>query len=658
MKQKQLLLLLAFVISISSAMAQTTVTGTVTDDYDMPIPGVTVMVKGTSVGTATDVDGKYTLSIPESAETLVVSFIGMKTLELPITGTQINVQMEADVMELEELVVVGYGTMKKSDLTGAVTRMSMDDLPPQANLNIVQALQGYSPGVNVQATGGAGSEPNLSVRGQTSLSASDQPLIVLNGIIYNGSISDININDVETVDILKDASAAAVYGSRSANGVLIITTKKGKTDKPKITFNAYYGVQDMTNNPMRVMNGEEYALRLVDYYYQQDLYQWYYTNPTSDAGKPAYPNISDRTVVASRLRTQEEKDNYVAGNEINWVDEATQVAPIQQYNLSVAGQSNSTSYYVSGSYTNEEGIRLNDQFSRLTFQSNIESKLSEWLTVSAISSYSYRDYSGMPADLNDARRVSPLADNKIGPNFDTYLTGELYMPYPMADLYVDNSDIRNNFNLVGKATVTIPWIKGLSYNIDVSNNYLNRNNNSFFPVSTPNGAGSIGRAEKNPSEVRNLLFNNIISYNNSFGDHSVSGTLLYSRENRFSQSSELYATQFDNPILGYNSMELGTTQWVNSDAWEEKSLAYMGRLNYTFKDRYLLTGTVRKDGYSGFGADNKFATFPSVSLGWIISDEAFFSPDDVYLKLRTSYGINGNQGIGRYSSLSRMSTQS
>ncbi len=216
--------------------------------------------------------------------------------------------------ELQEVIVTGYGTQKKSDLTGSVVRVTMDEKATLANMNLSQAMSGTTAGVNVTSAGLAGSDPSLSIRGQTSLSASDAPLIVLDGIIYNGSISNINISDIESVDILKDASAAAVYGSRSANGVMLITTKKGKSEKPVISFNMYYGYQDMTNNPMRVMNAEEYAIRLVDYYYQQDLYTWYKTKPTSATGKPVRPDITNQTIVAARLRTQEERDNYLAGN--------------------------------------------------------------------------------------------------------------------------------------------------------------------------------------------------------------------------------------------------------------------------------------------------------------------------------------------------------
>ncbi len=653
--QKLLLIFMVFIVTISSAMAQKTVTGTVSDADKVSLPGVTVIVKGTTVGTVTDVDGKFNLSVPATGQTLVFSFIGMKMQEVPITGEQYNVQMVSDVIGLEEVIAIGYGTMRKSDLTGSVTRVSMEERESQANINLLQALSGTSAGVNVEMNGLAGSEPDLSVRGQTSLSASDRPLIVLDGIIYNGAISDINTSDVESIDILKDASAAAVYGSRSANGVMLITTKKGKTEKPSVTFNMYYGYQDMTNNPMRVMNADEYATRLVDYYYQQDLYQWYYTKPTTDAGKPARPDITDRNLVSQRLRTQEEKDNYLAGNSIDWVDEVTQLAPIQNYNLSYSGKSARSSYFVSGSYTNEEGILKNDKFSRLTLHSNIESTITDWLTVGLISSYSYRDYSGLNANLGAARQDSPLADNKIGsPNYDMYLTGEVYMLYPFNNLNVDNSDIRNNLFMVGNAKITIPWVKGLSYDFNYSHTYSNRNNNTFYPNTVPEGVGNNGRANKEPSETRNWIINNIVTYLRNFGDHQVNATLLYSREHRNSQSSSIRSEGFDNDALGYNSVELGTIVNIGSDAWEENSLSYMARANYSYKNRYMLTGTIRRDGFSGFGATNKFANFPSVSFGWVASEESFLDDTDIYLKLRTSYGKNGNQGIGRYSSFSRM----
>ncbi|NLK53439.1 MAG: TonB-dependent receptor [Bacteroidales bacterium] len=657
------ILILALLLGAGTTFAgavpqQLTVSGTVTDlATGDPMPGVNIVVKGTVVGTLSGPDGKYSLAVTGPNDILVFSFIGYNSLEVALAGrTTLNVELESATTELDEVIVTGYGTQKKSDLTGSVVRVTMDDKASLANMNISQALSGATAGVNVQGSGLAGTEPDLSIRGQTSLSASDRPLIVLDGIIFNGAISDINVSDVESIYILKDASAAAVYGSRSANGVMLITTKRGKSAKPVVSFNMYYGYQDMTNNPMRVMNAQEYAVRLVDYYYQQDLYSWYKTKPTGPEGKPVRPDVNNKELVAARLRTQEERDNYMAGNEIDWVDEITHIAPIQNYNINVSGKTTNSNYYVSGSYTNEEGILRNDKYSRFTLHSNLESKITDWFTLSVSSSYSYRAYSGLNADLGHARSCSPLANNKIGqPVWDMYLTGEAYMPYPLNNLYVTNEDKRNSLFMVGSGKITVPWVKGLTYELNYSNTFLTRTNNSFYPVTVPGGAGNKGRAYKLPEEERNWIVNNIVTYLRSFGQHQINATLLYSAENRNFQSSSIDAQGFDNPVLGFNNVSLGTQYAVASSAWEENSLSYMARLNYTFMSRYLLTATWRRDGFSGFGPDKKFANFPSVSLGWVLSDESFMqSIPKVYLKLRTSYGENGNQGIGRYSSFSRM----
>ena len=645
--------------SSKSTQQKKTITGKVTDSKGESLPGVTVVVKGTTIGITTDFDGSYSLEIPNDAEILSFSFVGMKTQEFALAGkTQINVVLEEENVGIEEVVAIGYGVQKKSDLTGSVDRVSIGGEAAQSNTNLLQALSGASAGVNIQGAGLSGSEPSLSIRGQTSLSASDRPLIVRDGIIFNGEISDINISDVESVDILKDASSAAVYGSRSANGVILITTKRGKSEKPSISFNMSYGYQDMTNSPMRVMNGDEYAERLVDYYYQQDLYSWYQTHPTSAAGKPIRPDVTDRDIVASYLRTEEERDNYLAGNEIDWVDEVTRLAPIQNYNISFSGKTKSSSYFVSASYTNDEGIQLNDEFSRITLNSNVESKVTDWFKLGIITSYSYRDYSGIEASLASARTASPLANNKIGsPNYDMYLTGETYMRYPLNNLYVQNSDIRNNLFLVGKGTITVPWVKGLTYELNYSNNYSTRNNRTFYPATTPEGASNDGQALKNPSEERSSIVNNIVTYLRTIGDHNINATLLFSRENRHASSELIDAEGFENPVLGYDNVGLGTIITASSTAWEENSLSYMARLNYSYKNRYLLTGTIRRDGYSGFGENRKFANFPSLSLGWVVSEEPFLQDwESTYLKLRASYGKNGNQGIGRYSSFSRVAT--
>lgn len=636
---------------------QVPVKGRVTDEQGQPLEGATIVIKGKNGGTKTDSEGNFSIDA-EPGTTLVISFVGMDPLEIKV-GKQalLSLILKPATTQDSEILVVGYGTQRKRDLTGSVVRVNMADKANQANTNLLQALAGASPGVNLEGRGGASGEPTLSIRGQTSLSASDAPLIVLDGVIYNGSISNLNINDVETIDILKDASAAAVYGARSANGVLLITTKKGKSKTPVITIGANAGYQGMTNNPMRVMNADEFATRLVDYDYQSKLYAWYRTNPTDATNRPLRPDVTDRDLVTTYIKTYEEQQNYLAGNSIDWVKEVLHTAPMQNYNIGIQGNANKTSYYFSGSYSNTEGIQLNDKFKRITVRSNIESQLRSWLTVGVNASYSYRNNSGIAASLSDARVASPLANNYIGkPNYDIYLSGELFQPYPLVNLYIDNSDISNELFATGRASISVPWIQGLKYELNYSHIYTAANNFTYNSGNTPLGVSNRGYAIKSPSESRDWIVNNIITYSKTLGDHQINSTLLFSREGRKGNATTATAQGFDNGILGYNNLGLGEIATAASSAYEENSLSYMARINYSFLSRYLFTATVRRDGFSGFGAGNKWATFPSASLAWVISDESFLKNSDLYLKLRTSYGKNGNQGIGRYSSLARMGT--
>lgn len=643
---------------------QLTVRGTVTDaKTGKPMTGVNVIVEGTTTGVITDASGKYSINAADKKSVLVFSFIGYDPYRQVVGSSSIiDIQLNPSVLQLDEVVVIGYGTQKKSDLTGSVVRINMEEVATTANMNISQALKGHSAGINVDGGAGAGAEPQFSIRGKTSLSASDNPLTILDGIIYNGALSDINVNDVESIDFLKDASAAAVYGSRSSNGVVIITTKKGKSDKPLFNFTMYRGYQDMTNNPVKLMNADQYAIKLVDYYYQSTLYTWYATKPTGPAGKPVRMDITDRNAVALKLRTVEEQNNYLANKEINWLDEVTQTAPIQNYDLSISGKTDRSNFYLSGSYTSEDGIYINDKFNRITLHTNFETKLTDWFTLGLISSYSYRDYSGVPASLQSTITASPLANmyNAAG-IYPLNLVDEFFQPHPLGMTYVTNEDIRNNWFNVVTAKINIPKIQGLTYEFNYSNTFYTVKDNTFYPATTVAGAGNKGRAVKKPSERRDWIINNILSYSRTFGtNHRVNATLLYSREQSKGESSTLTASGFDNPALGYNNMGLGTQVTVGSTAWKEDGLSFMARANYIFKDKYMITGTVRRDGYSGFGENKKFATFPSLSLAWVASEETFLNNVKWinFLKLRTSYGENGNQGIGRYSSFSQMGTTS
>ena len=490
-----------FLFAQLSALAQErTISGTVTGTDGTPLVGVAVIVKGTTIGSNTGVDGKFTLSVPASAQNLAFSFIGMETQNVPVTSENVyNIILSQTTVGLDEVVVIGYGTQKKSDLTGSVVRVNMDQKTTVANVTLASALQGVTAGVNVGGAGTAGSVPDLSIRGKTSLSATDAPLLVLDGIIYNGSISDINVNDVESIDILKDASAAAVYGSRSANGVMIITTKKGKTDKPVFNVNAYYGVQDYTNSPEKVMNGDQFAIRLVDFYYQQSLYAWYATHPTSATGKPVRGDITDRNFVSTLIRTQQEKDNYLANKYVDWMKEIEQKAPIQNYDVSVSGKANKTNYYMSGSYTDQKGRLLGDQFKRTTVHTTLENKITDWMTIGINSTYSYRDYGGVAASLSSAMLASPLVD--VTTALGTYpieLAKETQ--HPLQYTVCPNIDLAKNLFLLGYAKIQIPQIKGLTYDFNYSNTYYTTRAATFYPSTTGTGNTNKGYATKSYNE--------------------------------------------------------------------------------------------------------------------------------------------------------------
>jgi len=642
------------------------ITGQITDTHTgEPLPGVNILVKGTTTGTSTDGKGKFELEVPSLQDTLVVSFIGYQTKEVAINGQmELDIALESQAIAGEEMVVVGYGEQQRKDLTGSVESINTEDLPSSSAKNITQILSGRVAGLNLAGgNSSAGDQASLQVRGQNTLSAGSNPLIVLDDIIFHGSLNDINMADVKNINVLKDASAAAIYGAQSANGVVIITTKEGGSGEPTIDFNSYVGVQDYTNNPVKYMNGQEYAERLVNYQYIAELYNWYDTNPTGpqdNGGRPDYPDISDPDVIKSYLKSQEEVENYLAGNEVNWMNEITRIAPVQNYNLNVSGGTENINYYLSGSHTAEEGVLKNDDFKRSTLTTKVDADVTDWMTVGVNSSYSNRDYSGISASLNSAETVTPLASvvDENG-NYPTRYNSESFMAHPLRYKLIDNKDIRRYFSIKPHLEIEIYPIEGLSLDLNYSYNLNTRTNKISRPEEVQEALATGGEVEVANSEETNTLINSIVHYDRDFArDHSVNLTLLFSREQREGESSSLYAEKFDNQSLGYNAPSFGQNSTVGGGAYEETSLAYMARLNYGFKNKYLVTGTIRRDGYSGFGTKNKYATFRSISTAWVISNESFMrviGSDDL-LKIRISYGENGNQGVGRYASLQRLGT--
>ncbi len=622
---------------------QLSVSGKVTDSSGAPLPGVTVVVKRTTQGTITDADGNYSLVNVPGDGTLVFSFVGMKNQEIPVAGkTNINVTLAEETIGIEEVVAIGYGTIKKKDLTGAVASVKFENQANNANISPLQAVQGVIPGLNVSAVTSAGEDPALTIRGTTSLSTGQSPLIVVDGIIFAGSLSEISTNDIERIDVLKDASSAAIYGSRSANGVIIITTKKGTSKKPVFNFNTYHGVQTMAKK-IEMYDADRYLQYILDYRAANDM----------DADPSKIEDYLD----------SREVEGYRSGTETNWADLVTQTGLINQYDLSVSGRTKRTNYYLSGSFTDQQGIRKGDDFTRTTLRANFSNNITDWLKIGMNVMFSRRDYSGVEVPIFSSWAVhnSPLVTpyDEDG-ELVWYPVPSTHAKNPLLWLNAKDKDIRTNLFGILFTDIKIPKVAGLSFHFDYADNFRFSNDNQFWPskntfqgLDAPNGYGS-----KSNSENRHRILNNILSYSRDFDKHNINATVLYSREKAEYESTNFTAKDFSSEALGWNAMQLASNLSGTSSANDNTSESFMARLIYGYDSKYILTATFRRDGFSGFSEKNKYANFPSLSLGWLISDENFVEPVSWLniLKLRLSYGVNGNQALGSYGSLAQMKT--
>ena len=694
--RKLLFLLMVFVATISSTMAQKTVTGTVTDDIGAPLPGVTVFIKGTAIGSVTNIDGVYTLSVPNDAKSLMFSFIGLKTQEIEIgTQTTINVKMEADVIGLEEVVAIGYGTVKKKDLTGAVTQINAEKLEKEATSNITSMLRGAMPGLNVNmsatAKGLSGAEDML-IRGQTSLRADDAdgnlrerqanaPLIVVDGMIYYGDLSDINPSDIETFDVLKDASSAAIYGSRASNGVVIITTKKGKKGKPIINVSANVGITTPSHVSLDLLNEDQFIAWRQAGYQRKERHQigkgaGYYNKyddlpagVTVDQWK-AYSGSSAATdldaVWLTRLGFSPiEVTNYKNGTTRDWTNDLLQTGLQQDYNASISGANEGVNYYFSLGYTDNEGIIYNERFQVIRTRINLEAKITDWLKVGTNTQFSIRDQSQQNVDLNSYGGswggVNPFASyyEADGTTLTFAPTGNVSAsrhPHRYITLR-DNFQKYNSMNSKLYATLTLPY--GFSFTSEFITRF-NWNREYWHDSSKDFEWAAIGgQARRQNTTISEWQVNNMLKWNKEFGDHSFDVTFVQNAEKYQYWWDRMQRRRFlPSDVLGYHRMEAASEDVeLRSDDQVSTGNSLLGRLNYSYKGKYLLTTSVRRDGYSAFGQANPYATFGSVALGWTISEEDFFNVEALdLLKIRASYGTNGNRGVGIYDALSNLST--
>ncbi len=622
---------------------QIKITGRVVDEKGEPIIGATVTVKGTHLATITDVDGNFSLDATPGNE-LTISYIGYASI-MTQPEKDMYVILKPDIKVLSDVVVVGYGTQNRQAITGAIAKADLDTYNIVPTNNIMETLKGTIPGLNIGGINSAGAVGSYSIRGQNSTSG-NTPLIVVDGAIYSGSLADISSDDIESFSVLKDASAAAVYGSRSANGVILIQTKRGRSKDGKPVFNANisYGISNELKRP-KLYDAKGYLQRILDI-------------------RTANGQEADPGKITMYLQPIEQK-NYEATSD----HQATITDPYSLFsqnafafksNLSVSNSTDKFNYYISANITNQHGVVLNDNYKNFAGRINVSSNLTSWLTTGIKTFFSYRDYSGSTPDMVQVCHTSPYASMKDeNGNYLEFPQTTTSFESPYWSMETANLEKYYNLDAIFDMTVKCPWIKGLSYTMTFSNNLRFSRDYYFYDENTTNGIGKNGVGDRRHGKNYNTLLDNIIKYNNTFANkHNIDITLLYSRERNTYDSTEAYAEDFDNTVLGYNSLEDGKIQKTYSGAGSSADIGYMARGTYTYNHKYSVTGTVRRDGCSAFSKNKKWGTFASGGLNWNITKEDFMKHADFIdnLAVRLSYGSNGNQSISPYSTLAKVST--
>lgn len=647
---------------------QLNITGKVTDaSTGEPMPGVNIQVKGTTLGTISDAEGKYSLSVTDRNATLEFSFIGYTNQEISLNGrTSVDVTLTSEVLGLEEVIVIGYGTVKKNDLTGSVIRVNAQTptLRSQANTQLTDMISGSVPGFYMtQGTSASGGASTLELRGLNSLLANTNPLFVVDGVIYNGDIKDINPNDIAAIDILKDASASAVFGSRSASGVVIITTTKGEIGKPKISFSSTLGISESTRD-IKPFQGEKY-FDFKQSFWEENVPHvnapYYYTNPYKLPSGisidewlkySANPDADPTLEWLSRLAFwPTEVQNYKEGKTVDWYDEVMQKGIRQNYDLSITGGTENVSYYWSVGYLNNKGIVVGDKFSTIRSRLNVDIKVADFINIGMNTQFSDRDQSQAPANLTMLYRMSPYGSEYNIDGTLRYLPAE-YNPAqnPLLEYYYNDVLYKTiSLNSTLYSQIKLPF--GITYRLTFQPRFDFTQNLFFKPTTLETGFGSRDNIKR-----CDWMLDNLLKWNKKIGIHDFDLTLLYSTEkNQMWSTSSSNRNFMPNDLLSYHGLGLGSLPAVSSNDTYSTGDAAMARLNYILLEKYFLTLSIRRDGFSAFGQENPRAFFPAFAVAWRISKEDFFKISWInQLKLRLSLGINGNRDIGIYSALANL----
>jgi TonB-dependent starch-binding outer membrane protein SusC len=646
---KATLILLPMLLFSLCCFAQSIVHGTVVDETGAPIIGANVKVEGAKFGTITDVDGKFKLDVPKNA-TLTVSYMGYKPQNITVGDQKsLKINLEPTATQMDEVVVIGYGTAKKSDLTGAISSADLKSFKKSPNVNIGQSLQGSVPGLNVGQVTSAGATPDITIRGQNTISGGTGVLVIVDGIITGNSLSSLNPQDIASIEVLKDASSTAVYGAQAANGVLLVTTKKGTAGKAKVSFSSSYSIQNPTHN-YSTMN------RAQDLEFMKNL-MWSKAYTASSGYTEDNSSFNLFTYCPDSYLYNADKTDFTT-TDYDWWGKCTRTTSIFDNKFSISGGNNDITYLFSLGNVTQKNLLVNDDFKRNTVRLNIDAKIRPWWKFGTQLSGSFQNMDGAEPTLWTLYSMNPM----VTPYDDegNLVTTPMNMARNNPLLGSDMSDKERKNFFVGNLYTEIQLpLKGLSYRLNYGNEY---NVYNHFQ-SNPHGNSETGEAYKINSSAFDYTVDNILSYANDFGKHSIGATLVYGARHYTYEYTKADATEFDRLTLGYNSLTLGSNQYTTSSANDNSSLYQMGRVNYKYNNRYLLTATLRRDGFSGFAKNYKFGYFPSASLAWIMSDESFFKiPAINYLKLRFGYGVSGNlpyntsNYTNSYTSLSTVTT--
>jgi len=637
---------------IKGELQQRTVTGTITDSQSGELmPGVNVLVKGTTIGSITDASGRYAISLPDPNSILVFSFIGYGSQEIPVAGRAVvDIMLESDVTRLEEVVVIGYGTQRRVTLTGSVTTANSEFIEARPLTNSTQALQGLK-GLYINQAGGqpGADDATIRIRGIGTLN-NNNPLVLVDGIEYN--LRDVNPNDIETISVLKDAASASIYGNRAANGVILVTTKTGKREKLKVEFNNYVGWQQATYLPEMVTSSVDYMTAR-----NQAAVNENQTKPYTDADIEAYGTGNDPAMYSNT----------------DWWDLMFSVAPMYESNLRLSGGSESTIYSLSIGYLNQEGVMLGTDAKKYTFNSNVVFKKSDRLEFGAIINGSYwnrnEPYLGVEEVLNYTARSLPIQPNyqyENGQWADVWLVtpGHNVFYHPLALVKEGFSSLKTQRAMVNMfAQYILPL--NIKYKVNFAVTKYDGNTHTFIPESVLLNPKTqvtrlVGKTYRSVERINNNNLNTsffqTLNWTRKIADlHDVNLLLGFSMES-------FYGSNFDAYIEGFLGNELSELNagTINKDAGgtssESRLMSYFGRANYSFADRYLFEFNFRYDGSSRFAKGNRWGFFPSFSVGWRINEEPFMKniPAINNLKLRASWGQLGNQSISLYSFLNNI----